>query len=130
MADNDPRASLTVNITGDAPNSRELLDELHAAFEGSVEPARVMGVGLHEIARYAVEWGPVALVWLRETKPAFDAVKAGLEIAGKVIDLIKKRPGIIITIPTRNGPIKVEDSNRVVVAQVIAAELDSARRPR
>jgi hypothetical protein len=121
MSNDAAPPSITLNISGAGADAPELPDELRDALAGSVEAAPIMG--LADIWRYAVEWGPDALIWLGTLKPGLETAKLALEIVDKLLKLLQHRPGLTITIPSRNGPIKVEGAKRELVQQLIAAEL-------
>ncbi|GJD52946.1 hypothetical protein OPKNFCMD_5714 [Methylobacterium crusticola] len=122
MAVAPKQASITIAVTGPGAGTQGLQDELREALSAEIRPAPVMG-GLAEVWRYAVEWGPQLLAFAVAAKPALEAVKLAAEIADKLLALIQRHPGITLTIPSRNGPIKVEGASREMVETLVAAEL-------
>ena len=79
--------------------------------------------GLADVWRYAVEWGPHLLTFATTVKPALEIVKLAVEIADKLLALLQRHPGMTLTIPSRNGPIKVDGASREMVETLVAAEL-------
>jgi hypothetical protein len=56
-------------------------------------------------------------------KPALEVAKLAAEIVDKLLDLLKRHPGMKLTIPSRDGPIEVEGANREMLEGLLKAEL-------
>ncbi|WP_407523723.1 hypothetical protein [Methylobacterium oryzisoli] len=116
------QASIVIAISGPGADAPGLQDELREALFAEIRPAPVMS-GLVDVWRYAVEWGPHLLVFATAIKPALEVTKLAAEIADKLLALRQRHPSITLTIPSRNGPIKVEGASRELLEKLLATEL-------
>jgi hypothetical protein len=114
--------SIVINVTGPGADAPGFQDELREAFSAELRPAPIMG-GLVDVWRYAVEWGPHILAFAVAAKPALEVAKLAAEIVDKLLDLLKRHPGMKLTIPSRDGPIEVEGANREMLEGLLKAEL-------
>ena len=118
--------SMTIVASGEGVHVPELEDELREALSAEIRPAPVMGGMAADVWRYAVEWGPHILAFAGMVKPALEATKLAVEIVDKLLALTSRHSGLTLTIPSRSGPIKVENATREEAEKLIAAELARA----
>ena len=124
--------SMIIVVSGEGAHTPGLEDELREALSAEIRPAPLMGGMAADAWRYAVEWGPHILAFAGTIKPALEVTKLALEIVDKLLALKGRHSGLTLTIPSRNGPIKVEDATREEAEKLIAAELaraESAAKP-
>jgi hypothetical protein len=119
--------SMIIVASGEGAHTPGLENELREALSAeAIRPAPLMGGMAADVWRYAVEWGPHILVVAGATKPALEVMKLAVEIVDKLLALKGRHFGLTLTIPSRNGPIKVENATREEAEKLIAAELARA----